>query len=118
MGIAPQQLLIGEASGESDTERPKEHEPCRNAKAIEAGDKLINNSKEREVLARGQDEPRRRHNQRDNKKPSVKPVALFADVPRIECHDCNIEPIVPVPFADPRRSYTRNFERLVLELRE
>jgi transposase len=26
--------------------------------------------------------------------------------------------VVPVPFADPRRSYTRSFERLALELRE
>lgn len=47
-----------------------------------------------------------------------KPVTLFAEVPRIECRDCHTEPIVPVPFADPRRSYTRSFERLVLELRE
>jgi len=43
---------------------------------------------------------------------------LCAAVPRIECRDCGIEPVVPVPFADPRRSYTRSFERLVLDLRQ
>ena len=47
-----------------------------------------------------------------------RPVTLFAAVPRIECRDCRSEPVVPVPFADPRRSYTRSFERLVLELRQ
>jgi len=47
-----------------------------------------------------------------------RPVTVFAEVPRIECRDCHIQPVVPVPFADPRRSYTRRFERLVLELRE
>ena len=47
-----------------------------------------------------------------------RPVTVFADVPRIECHDCRTEPVVPVPFADPRRSYTRSFERLVLDLRQ
>jgi len=45
-----------------------------------------------------------------------KPVTIFANVPRIECRDCHTEPVVPVPFADPRRSYTKSFERLVLEL--
>ena len=47
-----------------------------------------------------------------------RPVTVFADLPRIECHDCGIEPVVPVPFADPRRSYTKSFERMVLDLRE
>lgn len=46
------------------------------------------------------------------------PVTVFADVPRIECRDCRCQPVVPVPFADPRRSYTRSFERLVLDLRQ
>ena len=46
------------------------------------------------------------------------PVRVCADVPRIECRDCGIQPVVPVPFADPRRSYTRSFERLVLDLRQ
>jgi transposase len=45
-----------------------------------------------------------------------RPVTLFAQVPRIECRDCRAQPVVPVPFADPRRSYTRSFERLVLDL--
>ncbi|MBX3438665.1 MAG: ISL3 family transposase [Planctomycetaceae bacterium] len=47
-----------------------------------------------------------------------KPVTVFAEVPRMECRDCQTQPVVPVPFADSRRSYTRSFERLVLELRE
>ena len=47
-----------------------------------------------------------------------RPVMLCAAVPRIECRDCGIEPVVPVPFAEPRRSYTRSFERLVLDLRQ
>lgn len=45
-------------------------------------------------------------------------VTVFADVPRVECHDCRTVRVVPVPFADPRRSYTRSFERLVLDLRQ
>ncbi len=45
-------------------------------------------------------------------------VTLFADVPRLECRHCGIQPVLPVPFADPRRSYTRSFERLVLGLRK
>lgn len=48
----------------------------------------------------------------------AKPVTLFADVPRIECRDCGTHPVVSVPFADPRRSYTRSFEGLVLCLRK
>lgn len=47
-----------------------------------------------------------------------RPVIVFAEVPRIECRDCQTQPVVPVPFAEARRSYTRSFERLVLELRE
>lgn len=47
-----------------------------------------------------------------------RPVTVFADVPRITCRDCRCQPVVPVPFADPRRSYTRSFERLVLDLRK
>ena len=45
-------------------------------------------------------------------------VTVFADVPRIECRDCGTQPVIPVPFADPHRSYTRSFERLVLDLRQ
>lgn len=47
-----------------------------------------------------------------------RPVTVFAEVPRIECRDCQTQPVVAVPFADSRRSYTRSFERLVLDLRE
>ncbi len=47
-----------------------------------------------------------------------RPVTLFAEVPRMECRDCHAQPVQPVPFADPRRSYTRSFERLVLDLRK
>lgn len=47
-----------------------------------------------------------------------RPTTFFARVPRIECHDCHVQPIVPVPFADPLRSYNRSFERHVLDLRQ
>lgn len=47
-----------------------------------------------------------------------KPVTMFADVPRIECHDCHIQPVLSVPFADVRKSYTRSFERMVLDYRQ
>ncbi len=43
-------------------------------------------------------------------------VTIFAAVPRIECRDCRTTRVSPVPFADPHRSYTRSFERLVLDL--
>jgi len=44
--------------------------------------------------------------------------ATFVDlpIPRLECHDCGAVRQVEVPFADPRRSYTRCFERYALEL--
>jgi transposase len=45
-------------------------------------------------------------------------VTIFANVPRIACHACHSQPVMPVPFADPRRSYTKSFERLVLDLRQ
>jgi transposase len=37
-------------------------------------------------------------------------------IPRLECHDCGAVRQAEVPFADPRRSYTRSFERYALEL--
>src|SRR3954447_735896 len=37
-------------------------------------------------------------------------------IPRVECQACGLVRQVKVPFADPRRSYTRSFERYVLEL--
>jgi transposase len=44
--------------------------------------------------------------------------ATFIDlpIPRVECQDCGVVRQVKVPFADPRRSYTRSFERYALEL--
>ena len=44
--------------------------------------------------------------------------ATFIDlpIPRVECRDCGLVRPVKVPFADPRRSYTRSFERYALEL--
>jgi transposase len=37
-------------------------------------------------------------------------------VPRVECQACGLVRQVDISFADPRRSYTRSFERYVLEL--
>src|SRR3954464_8616522 len=37
-------------------------------------------------------------------------------IPRVECQACGLVRQVKVPFADPRRSYTKAFERYVLEL--
>src|SRR4051794_18935314 len=37
-------------------------------------------------------------------------------IPRVECPNCGRVRQVEVPFADPRRSYTKAFERYVLEL--
>jgi transposase len=37
-------------------------------------------------------------------------------IPRVECQACERVRQVEVPFADPRRSYTKSFERYVLEL--
>ena len=45
-----------------------------------------------------------------------KPVTIVLPIPRVECRACQIIRQVPLPFADPRRSYTRAFERYVLEL--
>jgi transposase len=37
-------------------------------------------------------------------------------IPRVECRACGLERQVNVPFAEPRRSYTKAFERYALEL--
>jgi transposase len=37
-------------------------------------------------------------------------------IPRVECQTCGIVRQVKIPFADPRRSYTKAFERYALEL--
>jgi transposase len=45
-----------------------------------------------------------------------KPTAVFLDIPRVECHACGITRQVEVPFAEPRRRFTRSFARYALEL--
>ena len=45
-----------------------------------------------------------------------RPVWFELDVPRVECLDCGAVRQVRVDFANERRSYTRTFERYVLEL--
>jgi transposase len=45
-----------------------------------------------------------------------RPVQIVLDVPRVGCLDCGELRQVVLGFADPRRSYTRAFERYVLEL--
>src|ERR1700693_4086347 len=45
-----------------------------------------------------------------------KPVTVVLPIPRVACPRCNLIRQVPVPFAHPRRSYTRAFERYALEL--
>src|SRR3954447_13009746 len=37
-------------------------------------------------------------------------------IPRVECLACGVVRQVKIPFADPRRSYTKAFERYALEL--
>jgi transposase len=44
------------------------------------------------------------------------PTAVVLPIPRVECRACGSVRQVEVPFADPRRSYTRAFERYALEL--
>jgi transposase len=44
------------------------------------------------------------------------PVVVLLDVVRVECLDCGVVRQVAVKFAEERRSYTRAFERLALEL--
>jgi transposase len=45
-----------------------------------------------------------------------KPVTVVLPIPRVECPICAVVRQVPLNFADPRRSYTRSFERYALEL--
>lgn len=47
-----------------------------------------------------------------------KSVLLRMRVPRISCSSCGRAPQIPVSFAVPQHSYTRAFERYVLELRQ
>ena len=45
-----------------------------------------------------------------------KEVTLVLPIPRVECQSCETVRQVSVPFADPRRSYTKSFARYALEL--
>jgi transposase len=45
-----------------------------------------------------------------------RPTFLVLPIPRVECRACGVVRQVDIRFADPRRSYTRRFERYVLEL--
>ena len=46
----------------------------------------------------------------------LKPVLLQFKVPRVRCFDCDRVRQVKLGFADPKKHYTRAFERYVLEL--
>jgi len=58
------------------------------------------------------------HQQRTFKAVPIggKPVAITLAIPRVACPACDVIRQVPLDFADPRRSYTRSFERYALEL--
>ena len=43
-------------------------------------------------------------------------TSVVLPIPRVECRTCGRVRQVKVPFADQRRSYTKSFERYVLEL--
>ena len=45
-----------------------------------------------------------------------KPVTITLAIPRVACPNCDLIRQVPLDFADPRRSYTRAFERYALDL--
>lgn len=45
-----------------------------------------------------------------------KPARIILPIPRVECRSCGIRRQVTLPFADPRRRYTKAFERYALEL--
>jgi transposase len=45
-----------------------------------------------------------------------KPVCVILPIPRVECPSCKVVRQVPLTFADPRRGYTRAFERYALGL--
>jgi transposase len=46
----------------------------------------------------------------------AKPVRIEFAVPRVHCFACAAVRQVNIPFADPRKSYTRSFERYALDL--
>jgi transposase len=43
-------------------------------------------------------------------------TTVVLPIPRVECRACGLARQVKVPFAEPRRSYTKSFQRYVLEL--
>lgn len=45
-----------------------------------------------------------------------KPVIVSLDIPRVACMECQYLRQVKIPFAKERRSYTKSFERLVIDL--
>jgi transposase len=45
-----------------------------------------------------------------------RPVRVVLPIPRVACPHCGVTRQVPLHFADPRRSYTRSFERYALGL--
>ena len=45
-----------------------------------------------------------------------KQIYIALHVPRVECHHCGIVRQIEIGFADPRRTYTKSFERYALEL--
>ena len=65
----------------------------------------------REVISRG-------HAERQSLALPIgrRKTTVALPIPRVECQACGLVRQVKVPFADPRRSYTRSFERYVLEL--
>src|SRR4051794_15196687 len=65
----------------------------------------------REVQPRGQVQRRFRSLPIGSRATSV-----VLPIPRVECRVCGMVRQVEVPFADPRRSYTKSFERYALEL--
>src|SRR3954462_673100 len=64
-----------------------------------------------EVISRGQAGRRFR-----NLPIGSRPTAVVLPIPRVECRACGAVRQVEVPFADPRRTYTKAFERYALEL--
>jgi len=65
----------------------------------------------RDVISRGHAERRFR-----SLPIGRRPTAVVLPIPRVECRACGAVRQVKIPFADPRRSYTRSFERYALEL--
>ena len=45
-----------------------------------------------------------------------KPTSIVFEVPRVYCHPCQANRQVKIGFADPKKHYTRSFERYALEL--